>query len=132
VDDEEIGYRKPPKRTRFRKGTSGNPSGRPRRADKPYADLMAELDQVVVVTERGRRHRFTKLRLLYKSLLNNAIRGDTRAASILITLSARTIEAGKLDASEVMPSDQDLKIVEEFLEREVKARTAQQPKAKEK
>jgi hypothetical protein len=64
-------------------------------------------------------------------MINKAIGGDTRAAQILITLSARAIEAGNFDASEVMPSDQDLKIVEEFLERELKARTPQQPKAKE-
>jgi hypothetical protein len=131
VDDDEIGYRKPPKRTRFQKGKSGNPSGRPKRADKPFADLMAELDQVVEVTEGGRRRRFTKLRLLYKSLTNSAIKGDTRAANILIALSARAIEAGKLDASEAMPSDQDLKIVEDFIQREFKARAAQQSKAKD-
>ena len=27
--DDEVGYRKPPRRTRFRKGQSGNPRGRP-------------------------------------------------------------------------------------------------------
>jgi hypothetical protein len=131
VDDEEIGYRKPPKRTRWKKGQSGNPSGRPKGADKPFADLIAELDQVVEVTEGRRRRRITKLRLLYKSLLNSAIQGDTRAANILITLSARVIEAGKLGASEVMPTDQDLKIVENFIEREIKARMAQQAKTNE-
>jgi len=131
VDDEKVGYRKPPRRTRFKKGQSGNPSGRPRRTDRPFADLMAELDQVVEVTEGGRRRRFTKLRLLYKSLTNSAIKGDTRAANILIALSARAIEAGKFDANEAMPSDRDLKIVEDFLEREVKARLQKQLRAKE-
>lgn len=30
--DYEVGYRKPPKNSRFKKGKSGNPSGRPRRS----------------------------------------------------------------------------------------------------
>ena len=71
---------------------------------------MAELDQVVEVTEGGRRRRLTKLRLLYKSLTNSAIKGDTRAANILITLSARVIEAGELDAERhhaLRPGPQD-------------------------
>ena len=29
--DDEVGYGKPPRRTRFRKGQSGNPRGRPPR-----------------------------------------------------------------------------------------------------
>jgi hypothetical protein len=131
MDDDEIGYRKPPKHTRFKKGRSGNPSGRPKRAKGPYGDLMAELDQVVVVTEGGRRRRLTKRQLLFKAMTNKAIGGDVRAAHILITLSARVIEDSKLDARELMPSDQDLKLVEDFLEREFKARTAQGPHPKE-
>jgi hypothetical protein len=31
----EIGYRKPPKATQFRKGRSGNPRGRPKRSKSP-------------------------------------------------------------------------------------------------
>jgi hypothetical protein len=32
LDSYEVGYGKPPKQTRFQKGTSGNPSGRPKKA----------------------------------------------------------------------------------------------------
>ena len=30
-DDEKVGYKRPPKRTRFKKGQSGNPKGRPKK-----------------------------------------------------------------------------------------------------
>ena len=42
-DPYEVGFGKPPERTRFKKGRSGNPKGRPRK--KP--DLYSELTKVV-------------------------------------------------------------------------------------
>jgi len=36
-DDNEVGYRKPPKSSRFEKGRSGNPRGRPKSADRSAA-----------------------------------------------------------------------------------------------
>lgn len=42
-DDEPIGYGKPPRYTRFRKGQSGNPKGRPKK--RKLADDAAVMDQ---------------------------------------------------------------------------------------
>ncbi len=44
-DDDEVGYGKPPKASRFRKGQSGNPGGRPRQ-QKPADDLRSILERV--------------------------------------------------------------------------------------
>ena len=47
--DYEVGYRKPPKDKRFKKGQSGNPAGRSKGKDKltepgeVFADVMAGL-----------------------------------------------------------------------------------------
>jgi Family of unknown function (DUF5681) len=45
-DDQEydVGYKKPPEHTRFSKGKSGNPNGRPKNTDpkKSMMDLMNE------------------------------------------------------------------------------------------
>jgi hypothetical protein len=53
--DYEVGYGKPPRHTRFAKGQSGNPRGRPRGA-KNFNTLLEEaLDEPVTVTENGGR-----------------------------------------------------------------------------
>ena len=55
---DEIGYAKPPRNTRFRKGRSGNPKGRPpgRKKEPPYE---AVLGQMVTVREDGIERRVT-------------------------------------------------------------------------
>jgi len=55
--DYKVGYKKPPLHTRFRKGQSGNPRGRPR-GSKNFSTLLADaLNEPVVVTEDGRRRK---------------------------------------------------------------------------
>lgn len=58
-DDYTVGYGKPPRHTRFQKGQSGNPRGRPKGARGLKADLRAELSERVRVTENGRTRRLT-------------------------------------------------------------------------
>ncbi len=62
-DDDDTGYGKPPRWTRFRKGESGNPRGRPKKSraeakppvpSEADAVLRAELDRKVRVTENGK------------------------------------------------------------------------------
>jgi hypothetical protein len=48
---DRVGYRRPPEHTRWRKGRSGNPTGRPKRATSFADDLIAELSEIIQVTE---------------------------------------------------------------------------------
>ena len=40
-EEEKIGYRKPPTKTRFKPGQSGNPNGRPRGSVNLKTDLRS-------------------------------------------------------------------------------------------
>src|SRR6516162_1852411 len=63
--DDEVGYRKPPRRTRFRKGQSGNPRGRPSGAKNLSTMLREELNQRVIVVQNGRRRKITKRKAIH-------------------------------------------------------------------
>ena len=74
-----IGYRKPPAATRFRKGESGNPRGRPRgrRNGPPYE---AVLGQMVTIREDGRERRVTAAEAFLLQVTKRGLEGDSAAA----------------------------------------------------
>src|ERR1700732_537692 len=90
--DYEVGFGKPPKRTQFQKGRSGNPKGR-RRGSRNASTLLDEaLNELAIVTENGRRKRVTKLDAIMKQLVNRAAQGDHRATQLLLANQIPRIE----------------------------------------
>jgi len=84
--DYEVGYGKPPHRTRFKKGQSGNPRGRPS-GSKNLSTLLSEaLNEPVIVTENGRRRKISKRQAIIKQLVNQSAKGDWRAAKFLLDI----------------------------------------------
>jgi hypothetical protein len=75
----EVGYGKPPSGTRFQKGRSGNPKGRPRnrRRDIPYDTLLG---QMVTVREDGRERRITAAEAFILQLTKKGLDGDGSSA----------------------------------------------------
>ena len=56
--DYEVGYGRPPRAHRFKKGEpSRNPKGRPRGTNRPAPDLVAALWQPVTIRMQGRSAR---------------------------------------------------------------------------
>ncbi|MGZ3159567.1 MAG: DUF5681 domain-containing protein, partial [Burkholderiaceae bacterium] len=83
----ETGYGKPPKRTQFQPGKSGNVKGRPKGA-RNFATIIAqELNTVVLVTENGKAKKIKKKQIVAKQLVNKAAAGDLKATSLLLAES---------------------------------------------
>lgn len=78
-----VGYRKPPRASRFRKGQSGNPKRRPRgrRNELPYE---AVLGQQAIVREDGRERCVTAAEAFMLHLTKRALDGDSVAARDLM------------------------------------------------
>jgi hypothetical protein len=93
--DYEVGYGKPPKNTRFKRGTSGNPAGRPRGSKNLNTLLNEELEQRVVVRENGREKRITKRQASVKQIVNKLAAGDPRFIPFFI----RLLEKQEIQAS---------------------------------
>ena len=84
--DYKVGYKKPPLHTRFQKGQSGNPRGRPR-GSKNFSTLLTEaLNEPVVVTEDGRRRTISQRELGLKQLANKFAMAEAQATKMLLGL----------------------------------------------
>jgi hypothetical protein len=117
--DYSVGYGRPPKHSRFRPGKSGNPRGRPKGAKGTKSILRKELNQKVTITENGRKKTLTKHELVFKRLITEALKGDTRAirdvASLAISLLGPEDEA--LPSAANLPPE-DRAILDRWLSRQ--------------
>jgi hypothetical protein len=84
--DYKVGYKKPPLHTRFKKGQSGNPRGRPRGARNFSSVLNEALNQRVVVTENGRRRKISKRELGIRQLVDKFAMAEMQATRMLLGL----------------------------------------------
>jgi hypothetical protein len=96
--DYEVGYGKPPRDTRFKKGQSGNPRGRPPRAKNLKTLLSEALNEPVIVTENGGHRKITKREAIITQLVNRSATADLRAIKILLNM-LRDIESQSEPAS---------------------------------
>lgn len=110
-DDYEIGYGKPPKHTRFPKGQSGNPRGRTKGTKDLKTDLQEEMQEQVSVREGERTRKYSKQRLVVKSVTAKAIKGDPRATAILLNLMLRILVPVDATGAEAPITDDEREIL---------------------
>lgn len=84
--ERATGYKSPPHEHKFRKGTSGNPRGRPKGARGKRKLAEKVLLERHVLTENGEQRAYTTLQLILLVLRQMALEGNTRAAKIIQTL----------------------------------------------
>lgn len=111
-----VGYGKPPEHSRFRKGKSGNPKGRPKGVRNFTTDLQAMLSMPVSVTEDGKRQKISTQHAALLRLREKALTGDQRALDRLLALAlSHAPEEGSHAAGKMAPDDKA--ILDGFLRR---------------
>src|SRR5688572_32910630 len=116
---QPVGYKSPPEHSRFQKGRSGNPSGRPKRPPKVEDDVRAELAETLTINEAGKSRRITKQRALIKGHTARAIKGDPRSARLILDLLARAVAGDAEGEPETQLSAAEQQILEDYLEAQV-------------
>jgi hypothetical protein len=87
--ENDVGYGKPPVKHQFKKGKSGNPSGRPKLPKrKPPLDfqqnLIAELKSPITIIENGKKKEITTFEAFMKSVIARALKGDKAPTNFVL------------------------------------------------
>jgi hypothetical protein len=101
------GYGKPPKNGQFKKGHSGNPTGRPKKPSQPVstAYLFRKVANEMIVIEAGSHNEImTRWEALARKVQNMALNRDSSAARLLHQMRKRF--RGK-----AMPGDKYIRVV---------------------
>ena len=94
----KVGYGNPPVETRFRKGESGNPRGRPRKQRLDLEDIIRDsLNKKETYFENGISHTATRWEILVKKLTREFISGNFAAGATLLKIQ-------KMSGGEELPA----------------------------
>ena len=75
-----VGYMNPPRHTRFKKGKSGNPRGRPRKREGLNTVLQRVLDRKIIIKDEDRKIPIREA--LIRKLRELALQGDKQALAL--------------------------------------------------
>lgn len=84
AEDYVVTRGKPPREHQFKKGQSGNPSGRPKGSLNFRTLLQRELDRQITATNNGRQVRITKREAMAMRLVAEALKGNLKAIDAVL------------------------------------------------
>ena len=119
---QKSGFGHPPKHSQFKKGTSGNPRGRPKNVASFRTDLAAELQEKLLLTVNGKDCRITKQRAFIKTLMAAAIKNDIRAVNALLACMKYFGVGAEEQVAETVDIE-DLDLLEDYIARQRKLQT---------
>jgi hypothetical protein len=99
----EVGYGKPPKHSQFKKGVCANPKGRGKRTKVKLGDIVENaLNAEIKYQTRGRTKKSTRLEFALRTLINSAVKGDTKSAAMILTMRAHARKHGNIGAKQII------------------------------
>jgi hypothetical protein len=113
--DYPIGYGKPPESGKFKPGQSGNPQGK-RKGQPSLLELtLAEAARIVKVKHGDKIVHLTKKQVIIRRLLDQAAKGDLRAARIILETVGKAEAAVETSAPPEPPlTEEELALLKEM------------------
>ena len=105
--DYDAGKYRPPIDTRFQKGTSGNPSGRPKKSLDLKTIVRVAMAKKVDLRDATGKRRVAMIEALIQKLIELATKGNLRAIDALLKLYALAVPE-VTEALNAVSADQDL------------------------
>jgi Family of unknown function (DUF5681) len=110
MSDYEVGYRKPPKHSRFKEGVSANPKGRPKRNALAAGEIAGEIINNVLnasaeYREGDRTRTAPRRELTIKTHVQRALNGDVKSAKTLLELRAQAQRFGDSPVHKIQMRD---------------------------
>lgn len=130
-NDYEVGYKKPPKHTRFKPGDSGNPSGRPRKARSSNELLEQVLNEKVTITIRGRQRTVTMKEVLIRQLITDGMKGNQRALKAIFNRETERILDEDARQAERQKFDEEFKRDMDQIRERIRRRQEKEAAAKQ-
>lgn len=104
--ERPIGYKNPPLETRWKRGVSGNPSGRPKRKPIPLVDIILEFfDAPIEYREDGQVKSASREELLFRKLIEEAMKGSVPAAEFILKVRMSAHRFGSVGEDDLEISD---------------------------
>lgn len=105
------GYKNPPKQSQWKKGQSGNPSGKPKKAASIEAKLKKLAAKEIVVIENGTQVSMTQDEAMLVAVLMKAMKGDMAAVKF-VTQTLGSGETTTAQSPTLKLTADDLKVLE--------------------
>ncbi|HEY8005641.1 MAG TPA: DUF5681 domain-containing protein [Methylocella sp.] len=111
--DYKIGKGRPPRHTRWEKGTSGNPGGKKKGAVNLETTFQEAVIRPVTLTLNGEKKVISALDALVMRLFDNGIKGDIKAINSILDRIERLIKSEQKQDPET--SEEDIEILQRVL-----------------
>jgi hypothetical protein len=108
-----------PDASKFKKGQSGNPGGRPKGAKGMKTLLAQELKESITVQQDGKKKRIRRSEALIKRMVNDALQGRDRPRDTILRYTDAMDRDRQQQAAQELSED-DQAILDRYVERRIR------------